>query len=162
MGLKPRALPLPEALQPGNEALTRLAHRHRIRLIVLFGSRARGTAHPTSDYDLAVLLDDPTRGGRASHPRGTLSTEDSRRLLALHIDLQHLLRTSRIDLVPLDCASPLLAHRIARDGIPLNEREAGSFARFCARAVQRHEDARFLAQSERDYLRRRFAERVSK
>lgn len=161
MGRKLSALPLPEALQPGNEALAKLAHRHRSSLIVLFGSRARGTAYPTSDYDLAVLLEDLTRGGRASHAKGTLSAEDSRRLLALHIDLQHLLRTSRIDLVPLDYTSPLLAHRIARDGIPLYEREAGIFARFCARAVQRHEDARFFAQAEHDYLRRRFAGRVS-
>lgn len=161
MGRELSALPLPEALQPGNEALTKLAHRHRINLIVLFGSRARGVAYPASDYDLAVLLDDPARGRPTSHPRRTLSAEDSRGLLALHIDLQHLLRTSRVDLVPLDCASPLLAHRIARDGIPLYEREVGIFARFCARAVQRHEDARFFAHAEHDYLRRRFAGRVS-
>lgn len=161
MGRGLTSLPLPEALRPGNQALVELADRHRLELIVLFGSRARGTASPASDYDLAVLPEAKTRGDRTSRPRGSLSAEDSRRLLALHTDLQHLLRTGRIDLVPLDHASALLAHRIARDGIPLYEREAGTFTRFCVRAVQRHEDARFLDQAEREYLRRQFAEPAS-
>src|SRR5690606_16864005 len=49
------ALGPPKVLQPGSEALIRLAHRYWANLVVLFGSRAQGMAWPTSDYALAVL-----------------------------------------------------------------------------------------------------------
>lgn len=161
MGRDLTSLRLPETLRPGNQALVNLAERHGLELVVLFGSRAKGTAHPTSDFDLAVLPEAGTPGGCGSDAKGLLSAEDARRLMALHTDLQHLLRTDRIDLVPLQCASALLAHRIARDGLPLYERAPGAFAGFCVRSVQRHEDARILAQAERAYLRRQFAEPAS-
>src|SRR5258706_12842231 len=34
------------------------AYGNRIERVVLFGSRARGDAHPDSDYDVAVFLED--------------------------------------------------------------------------------------------------------
>ena len=36
----------------------RIRHRYNPRQIVLFGSRARGTAQPDSDVDLLVVLDE--------------------------------------------------------------------------------------------------------
>ena len=60
----------------------------------------------------------------------------------------------------LELAPPLLAHRVARDGIPLFEAEDGEFARFCVRAVQRMEDARPLLQAQRRYLEARFGQPV--
>ena len=43
----------------------------KIERVVLFGSRARGDARPTSDYDVAVFLKDPDdlweKLGRPSH-----------------------------------------------------------------------------------------------
>lgn len=35
------------------------AYGNRIERVVLFGSRARGDARPTSDYDVAVFIKDP-------------------------------------------------------------------------------------------------------
>lgn len=50
----------------------------RIERIVLFGSRARGDAHPDSDYDVAVFLKDP----------GSLSDE-RHRLADVETDILH-------------------------------------------------------------------------
>ena len=143
---------LPPALGPGNEELQQLARSFGLRLVVLFGSRARGTAHEKSDYDLAV-----SGVAGATHGRRGLSATEARVLLRLHAELQQLLRTSRVDLVLLDRASALLAHRVARDGIPLYEAEPGEFVRFCVRAVQRKEDSRPFAEAQRWWLEQRFA-----
>lgn len=35
--------------------------RHRIRRLILFGSRARGDSRPDSDYDVLVVLDEKDR-----------------------------------------------------------------------------------------------------
>jgi len=40
-----------------SEAITRLVESWRPRAIILFGSRARGTNRPDSDYDLLVISD---------------------------------------------------------------------------------------------------------
>lgn len=142
---------LPAALRPGSDEIRRLAARHRLSLLVLFGSRARGEARRDSDFDIAVLTE-------GAYPRGAspLRPDEAQAFRRLHADLQHLLGTGRIDLVLLDRASPLLAHRVARDGIPLYEASPGTFARFCVRAVQRLDDMRPMLRAERLYLARAF------
>jgi len=40
------------------------AHRDRLRGVILYGSEARGEAHPESDIDLLVLLEGPVDLGR--------------------------------------------------------------------------------------------------
>jgi len=44
-----------------NEAVRRLVQRYRPEKIILFGSRARGTAREHSDYDLLVILPIPDK-----------------------------------------------------------------------------------------------------
>ncbi len=41
-----------------NQAVQRIQARWNPARIVLFGSRAKGTARPTSDFDLLVVMDD--------------------------------------------------------------------------------------------------------
>lgn len=72
-----------------------------LRALLLFGSRARGDAAPTADWDLGYLAE---------------AQFDPAALLA---DLVRLLRTDRIDLVDLSTASGLLRFRAARDGVAL-------------------------------------------
>lgn len=143
---------LPEVLRPGSQHLRQLPRQHGLRLVVLFGSRATGTAHEKSDFDLAVS---GLRG--VVHGSEHLSASEANALRRLHAELQHLLQTSRVDLVLLDRASPLLAHHVVRDGITLYEAEPGEFARFCVRAVQRKEDSRPFAEAQRRYLAQRFS-----
>ena len=79
-----------------------VASRHAgLRALLLFGSRARGDAAPSADWDFAYLAE---------------TSFDAAALLA---DLVRLLRTDRIDLVDLSAASGLLRFRAARDGMAM-------------------------------------------
>ncbi len=83
-----------------------------VQVLMLYGSRARGDAHETSDWDLGYL-------GDPGLDHGGL-------LLAL-IDA---LDTDAVDLVDLRRASGLLRFRAAQDGRAIFEREPGSMDQF--------------------------------
>lgn len=89
-----------------------------VRLLVLFGSTARGKAGPRSDVDLGVLLDPYSAA------------------LRFKVDAE-LGRAARreVDTVLLDDAPPLLRFEIARDGVLLFEREEGLWTHFKAKAM---------------------------
>ncbi len=88
-----------------------------LRLLVLFGSRARGDASRTGDWDFGYLAGPEF---------------DPDRLLA---DLAGALATDRIDLVDLARAGGQLRFRAARDGRVLYEPQPGAFGRFWMEAV---------------------------
>jgi len=67
-------------------------------LLMLFGSRGRGDAHPRSDWDLGYLA---------------APEVDAASLLAAIVEI---VRSDRVDLVDLRNASALLRYRAARDG----------------------------------------------
>ena len=106
---------------PGGELLTRVgdeaAAAPGLRLLVVFGSRARGDVHEASDWDFGCL-------GSAIF--------DLDRCLATLIQA---LGTDRVDLVDLSRAGALLRFRAARDGRPLYEAGPDEFARFWLDAV---------------------------
>lgn len=80
-----------------------LAGRHRVRKVLLFGSRARGDYRPASDIDLAVY------GG--DFPRFALDVEEETQTL-LEFDI-------------LDMEAPMqpeLREAVEREGIPLYEK----------------------------------------
>jgi len=110
-----------------------------LRLAVLFGSRAIGTARAGSDVDIAILPADPD--------------------LTLHAELEISAALSsalsvEVDLVRLDHASTLLRWEIARDGIPLVTVDH-EWTRFRARAASDHaEIADGLANAARLFQRR--------
>jgi predicted nucleotidyltransferase len=102
----------------GLEAITRVATGQAgLRLLVLFGSRARGEATARSDWDLGYLAD-PTldREGWLGHLVAALGTE-------------------AIDLVDLARASGLVRYRAARDAVVVFEAGDGTFASFWFDAV---------------------------
>ncbi|MGH9387551.1 MAG: type VII toxin-antitoxin system MntA family adenylyltransferase antitoxin [Vicinamibacterales bacterium] len=88
-----------------------------LRLLVLYGSRARGDAHERSDWDFAYEAD---------------AGFDPDRLLA---ELAEHLNTDRVDLVDLGRAGALLRYRVARDGAVVFEHDGGRFERFWLDAV---------------------------
>jgi len=88
-----------------------------LELLVVFGSRGRGEAHPGSDWDFAF--------------RGTESLDVGK----LHADLAAALGTDRLDLVDLDRAGGLLRYGVARDGVPLFEAYPHAFEQFWLHAV---------------------------
>lgn len=92
-----------------------LSGRADVRLAVLFGSRARGTAREGSDVDVAV--DAP-------------GVDDT----ALCVELGDALGCE-VDVVRLDTASIPLLHSIVRDGIVVHEARRGAGALWRSHAL---------------------------
>ena len=89
-----------------------------LRLLILFGSRARGDARPGADWDCGFLADE---------------TVDVPGLLAALVEA---LRDDRIDLVDLRRAGGLLRYRAACDGLLVHEASAGLFDRYRLEAAR--------------------------
>ncbi len=107
------------------EALDDLVFAH------LFGSRAGGRPRPDSDWDVAVYL----RPGLTKAQRFKVRL----RLLA---DLDNL---GRVDVVVLNDAPPLLAHR-ALQGQRLVVRDSTALVRFSVRTAALAEDERYWSE----------------
>ena len=88
------------------------ARQPALELLLVFGSRARGDARGTSDWDFGYL----SRPGL-----------DFEQLLA---DLVTATRSDQVDLVDLDRAGGQLRMRAAQDGIVVFEGRPGAFAAF--------------------------------
>lgn len=117
--------------------------RPEVAAALLFGSRARGEARPQSDVDLAVLLT----------PEAASTGVSRSQMLA---ELMNLAPPQlRVDLAFLNDASPLLQHRVLRDGIVLFVRDNRALARFTIRAMQRYEDTRRLRRLQHEWLRQK-------
>jgi uncharacterized protein len=84
--------------------------QHGVVLAYLFGSQAEGTARPSSDIDIAVLL-----------PPGTPREQFFDRRLSLINAAMDVLHTSKVDLVVLNEAGPLLMHQVVKFGRVLYE-----------------------------------------
>src|SRR3989304_1431662 len=93
-----------------------------LRLLVLFGSVARGRVRSKSDVDVGVLCDGPAD------------------LDICYVALAPRLATHRLDLVDLRRAGPLLAFEVARTGRLLFERRPGAFREFQSLASRRYCD----------------------
>jgi uncharacterized protein len=106
------------AMSPLDEIALVLAKAPTVRLAVVFGSAARGSAGPNSDIDLGVSLQ--------------AGADDT--LASLAVEVERATGT-RVDLVSLDDAPPLLRFEIARGGHLLVERAEHAWAGFRARAM---------------------------
>ncbi len=117
---------------------------NNVKLALLFGSVAQGRARPDSDIDLALLIE------RSCFPRESfLRGRFKRRMVR---ELSALLRTSLLDLVILNQASPLLRHQIARTCEVLYEKSPGDFADYASLALRQHNDARLFYELDAAYL----------
>jgi predicted nucleotidyltransferase len=105
-----------------------LAADSRVEYALVFGSRARGTAHAGSDLDVAVGLRSPAR-------LGALELGD---LLAR---LEHAAGHS-VDLVVLDEAPAGLAYRVFRDGRVIVEKSHRALVERKTRAILEYLDFR--------------------
>lgn len=117
-------------------ALARVARRHGLRLIVLFGSRAQGRARPDSDSDVCVI---------APNFRGDE--------LALAGELGAALGTPA-DVVFFHRADPVLKYHAVAQGRLLYGRP-GEFARARLQAVKAWQDCRKIDDARKASLERR-------
>lgn len=109
----------PESLASAEPALLRIAaDSPGLRLLLVFGSRARSESHTSSDWDVGYL----------ATPAADVDM--------LRARLVEALGTDRIDLVDLQKAGGLLRFRAARDGQLVFESEQGLGDRFRLEAAQ--------------------------
>lgn len=125
-----------------------LAGRPEVLEAYLFGSTARGESRPHSDIDVAVYLDPeivdperlasadflPVQGGAAPRARTAEIVAE------LAAELGAALGTNAVDVVALNSASPLLYHRVLRDGIRILARDLEATTRRAGQALSRYCD----------------------
>jgi uncharacterized protein len=116
-----------------------------LKLLVLFGSRARGEEDPSSDWDFAFLLE-PDRS--TQHQPYWFPNSD------LLTTLCNLLQVSdeTIDLVDLSTCSDILAHFVARDGKVVYEKTSGEFSLFQQQALKTNAELRQYRHTEREKI----------
>ncbi|WPF87889.1 nucleotidyltransferase domain-containing protein [Cyanobacterium aponinum AL20118] len=95
-----------------------------IKMVILFGSRARGDINDKSDWDFAILCD---REIVAKTFKNKVSG-----WFAYSVNLNEIfdLKTERIDIIDLNSCSDFIAHYIARDGVLIYEKNEGEFEHF--------------------------------
>jgi predicted nucleotidyltransferase len=114
--------------------LTEITQKHRIRLMVLFGSRATSSQTDQSDFDIAVKFE-----------KSTIEPD----ILGLIADLEHFFQ-GPVDLTVISMTTnALLLHEIA-SGRLLFESTPDAFADFQCRAWKEYIDARVVR--ERQFL----------
>lgn len=128
-------------------ALARAFDRCGVVAASLFGSQARGTAGALSDVDLAVWIEP----GCSGHERARLARD-------LRAAAAETLATDEVDLAVLNDASPLLRHRVMRDGVRLVERDRDARVRLEARALLDYLDTAPLRATLAAGVERRLAE----
>ena len=131
-------------LAPLTTASIHLEEQHPdLKLLVLFGSRARGDDAPSSDWDFAFLSDSVPDADK--EPFWFPGSD-------LLVTLSDLLQISSeaIDLVNLDNCSDILAHFVARDGELVYERDSGEFSRFQQQILKSPAELRQFCQVQRE------------
>jgi predicted nucleotidyltransferase len=119
--------------------LAEIAGRHRIELLLQFGSTITGAVHPRSDVDLAALFE---------RPPGTFEA------LGLAVsDVQSLFPDREVDLVVLNRADPLLMKKVLERCRVLHG-SARRLAELRIQAFRRYQDHRRYLAMEREYVRR--------
>lgn len=114
-----------------------LAPRPEVLEAYLFGSQARGDAGAHSDVDVAVYV--------SEIPDSPFGYESE-----VSADLMRAVGTSRVDVVVLNRAPPLLYHRVLRDGVRVVARDLAATTAREGRALSRYCDyAPQLAKVER-------------
>ncbi len=114
-----------------------------LKLLVLFGSRARGEADPSSDWDFAFLLesDRPVERKPFWFPGSDL--------LGTLCNLLHVSEEST-DLVDLSTCSEITAHFVARDVQVIYEKTPGEFAQFQQHALKTKAELKQYRHAQRE------------
>lgn len=110
---------------------------------ILHGSQATGRAGPISDIDVGVWVD----------PR-----LDAAARLEVRLNLERDLPDERVDLVVLNDAAPLLAHRARQSGVLLVDRHPRTRMRLETQALIEYLDTNHLREELARATRNRLAE----
>ncbi|NJL81510.1 MAG: nucleotidyltransferase domain-containing protein [Richelia sp. SM2_1_7] len=114
-----------------------------LKMLVLFGSHARGDNYKNSDWDFAARLDADRQKEHSQH--NTFGWLEVSSILEDILNLHD----TEIDIVELNKASELMAHLVARDGILIYEDEPGQFKRFCEYSLKTEEELKEMRSGMR-------------
>lgn len=117
--------------EPDKQIIENICKRHKVKFLILFGSKAKGNANKISDTDLAVYFESKV----------TAKTE-----LDFFYDVVSLLATDKIDVVTLNHAEPLLLKEVALYGVPLFEKKESIFDNFIIKAIAKYQDTKKYRQ----------------
>ena len=120
-----------------------VSRRREVQAAYIFGSVAAGRARPDSDVDIAVLVSE------RSQPADRLKYR-----LGLMTDLGSSLKRPDVDVVVLNEAPPLLAHRVLSKGILIFERSASARVRFQVQTASRYLDLIPMYETQIRYLKK--------
>jgi predicted nucleotidyltransferase len=113
-----------------------------LKMLILFGSRAKGETHSNSDWDFAFLCDSETE-----------NVFFHAEIYAILADLFRI-NDDKIDAINLAKCPPLMAHAIAQDGKVLYERDLGLFSAFQQQSLMSEEQLKEIKKSLRAKLER--------
>ncbi len=117
-----------------------------LKMLVLFGSRARGDIHANSDWDFAALYDEEARKGYTKD--NAWAWFEVSQLLGHIFEIN----SDQIDVVELNNCSWLIAHFVARDGILLYEKDPGGFEYFQLTALRSESELKKFRQDQRQLI----------
>jgi predicted nucleotidyltransferase len=120
-----------------------LRSRPEVQAAYIFGSLLTGRSRPDSDVDIAVLVSDKIM--RRDHFRYRLE---------LITSLMPILGRDDVDLILLNQAPPLLAHRVLKKGRLVFERSASTRVAFQVRTVNRYLDTLPMRNLYLTYLKK--------
>lgn len=92
-------------LKYNKKKLDRIFKKHKVLFAYLFGSQAKGKSGPMSDIDIAVFFDDTLDAGQRFDKK-----------LQLMAALSDLFEKEEVEVLPLNDAYPLIAHRVLKHG----------------------------------------------
>lgn len=115
-----------------------------LKMLVLFGSRARGDTHANSDWDFAALYDEEAR--KAYIKDNAWAWFEVPQLLGQLYEIN----SDQIDVVELNNCSILINHFVALDGKLLYEKEPGIFEIFRRSALKSEEEMKEIRKSLRE------------
>ena len=113
-----------------------IAKKYGLRLLVLFGSQARGDAYKGSDIDIAYAAG---------------KTIDMTEENCMALELYSVFGTAKLDMVDLSKADPLLLKCITEEGIALYEAEKSFFNNLYLYAMNTYRESKIL-RDLRQYL----------
>src|SRR5262245_5965289 len=111
----------------GRAIVRYLESKPEVQAAYMFGSVIAGRARRDSDVDVAVLVSEKVMRG-----------DPFRYRLGLMTDLMSILKRDDVDLILLNQAPPLLAHRVLKKGKLIFERSASARVAFQVRTINRY------------------------
>ena len=116
-----------------------------LKLLVLFGSRARGDDDTKSDWDFAFSCDEELR---KQYENGGW---DAYRIWGI-LQQVYELRDNQVDIVELKNCSDILAHLIAKDGKVIYEQQPGNFLKFQQQALLSKEQVQLIRRKQQESI----------